>query len=310
MARMRFGAMAAAVVCALAALAAGGCQKEAPAPAPPPASGAAAPLRILSLAPNLTEILFAMGLGDRVVGRSTYCAYPPEAAALPAVGDTLQLNLERVVALKPTVAFLITRRDDVPRRLEAVGVRAVALRSDHMSEMLQSVATIGRETGHEADAQMLLDHIQVGLMRVRARVKGLPRPKVLFAFPMTIGSPQMMVAGRGTFVDELLDVAGAANAYPKTADWPTLSPQAVIGLGPEVVIVNATAEDAAPDRLEAVRRAWANWASVPAVKAGRVHVLTETFLTIPGPRVVQAAAVLAEAIHPELRGATPEGARP
>jgi iron complex transport system substrate-binding protein len=120
----------------------------------------------------------------------------------------------------------------------------------------------------------------------------------------------MMVAWRGTFVDELLDVAGAANAYPKTADWPTLSPQAVIGLGPEVVIVNATAEDAAPDRLEAVRRAWANWASVPAVKAGRVHVLTETFLTIPGPRVVQAAAVLAEAIHPELRGATPEGARP
>ena len=309
MARNRFHVMMAAAACALGALVAGGCQEEGPAPAPP-APGTGESLRILSLTPNVTEILFAMGLGDRVVGRSTYCTYPPEAAALPAVGDTLELNLEKVVALKPTIAFLITRRDDVPRRLEAIGVRAVALQSDRMGQMLESIATLGRETGREADAQMLLDHIEVGLLRVRARVKGLPRPKVLFAFPMTVGSPQMMVAGRGTFVDELLDVAGAENAYPKRADWPTVLPQEVIGLGPEVVIVNAAGEDAAPDRVTAVRRAWANWTSVPAVKNGRVHVLTESFLTIPGPRVAEAAGVLAEAIHPELKAARKEGTRP
>jgi len=258
-------------------------------------------MRILSLAPNITEILFAMGLGDQVVGRSTYCTYPPEVTALPTVGDTLALNLEKAIALKPTVTFLITQRDDVPRRLEAVGLRAVALRSDRMGELFESIATIGRVTHRETDAQMLLDHLAVGLARVHDKVKALPRPRVLFVFPMTVGSPQMMVAGRGSYVDELLTAAGAENAYPKTANWPTLSPQEVIGLGPDVVVVNAAGEDAAADRLEAIRRAWANWTSVPAVASGRVYILTEPFLTIPGPRIVEAAERLAETIHPELK---------
>jgi iron complex transport system substrate-binding protein len=289
----------------VAALAAG-CAGSAPS-APP--AGEGKPLRILSLTPNVTEILFAMGLGGQVVGRSTYCTYPPEVQAVPAVGDTLQLNLQEVIRLRPTIALVITRREEVPRRLQGLGVRCVALQSDRMNQMLDAIRTIGRETGHEADAQALLDRIQADLGGVRRSVAGLPRPKVLFAFPMTVGSSRIMVAGRGTFVDDLLDVAGAENVYPETADWPSIGPQQVVALAPEVVIINATGEDAPPDRAEAIRRAWDSLTSVPAVAKGRMHILTEPYLTIPGPRVGQAARLLAETIHPELRSGR-EGAKP
>jgi iron complex transport system substrate-binding protein len=285
---------------------AAGCAASAPS-APP--AGEGKPLRILSLTPNVSEILFAMGLGDKVVGRSTYCTYPPEVQAVPACGDTMQLNLEQVIRIEPTVAFIITRRDEVPRRLEGLGVRCVPLQSDRMSQMLDAVRTIGRETGHEAAAQTLLDRIQADLDGVRKSVAGLPRPKVLFAFPMTVGTSRIMVAGRGTFVGDLLDVAGAENAYPEAADWPTIGPQQVVALAPEVVIINATGEDAPPDRVAGLRRAWAGLTSVPAVAKGRVHILTEPYLTIPGPRVGLAARLLAETIHPELRDAQ-KGAKP
>jgi len=296
----------------VAALGAGCKKEEAPAPpgppVPPPPTKAegSKPMRILSLTPNVTEILFAMGLGDKVVGRSSFCLYPPEAGKIPAVGDTLHLNLEKIIALAPTIAFVVTRRDDIPKRLQGVGIRTVAIQSDRTEQMLKAIETIGAETGRGIDAQVLADHISVGLAKVRAQVRDLPRPRVLFAFPMTVGSPQMMVAGRGTFVDDLLDVAGGENAYPKKADWPTVGPQDVIGMAPQVVIVNAAGADAAPDRLAAVRTAWTNWKSIPAVKNDRVVILTEAYLTIPGPRVAEAARLLAEAIHPELAKSHPK----
>jgi len=302
---MRCAATLSIVTAALAAMLAAGCSDSA-APAP----DADRPLRLLSLAPNVTEILFAMGLGDQIVGRSNYGDYPPEAANIPSVGDTLQLNQEKIIALRPTIAFVITRREDLPRALEAMGIRTVALRSDRMDQLLESIRTIGRETRHEAAAQALLDRLDKELAEVRARVKGLPRPRTLFAFPMLIGSTQMGVAGRGTFVDDLLDVAGAENAYPDRADWPEITPERVMALAPETVLVNATAENAAPDRVEAVRRAWARWTAVPAVAAGRVYVVTEPYLTIPGPRVGLAARRLAEILHPEARAAQAEGGAP
>ena len=264
----------------------------------PPAS----PLRILSLTPNITEILFAMDLGDRIVGRSNYCTYPAEAAAIPAVGDTLHLNLEKIIALRPTVAFVVTKRQDLPRTLEGLGIRCVTLKSDTMPELLDSIRIIGREVDRPDDAARLGARLQGDLEAVRRRVAGFPRPRVLFAFPMTVGSAQMMVAGRGTFVDELLEVAGADNAYPDVAQWPTLSPQRAVALAPDVVLINATGDDAAPDRLEAVRRAWANLTSIPAVASGRVVILTEPYLTIPGPRIGLAARLLAEVIHPGVAG--------
>ena len=227
---------------------------------------------------------------------------------VPAVGDTLHLNLEKVIAQNPTVAFAVTKRTDLPQALQRLGVRCVALESDTMAELLDAVRSIGRETGHTAEAEALVRKMQADLEAVRRRVAGRPRPSVLFAFPIMIGSPQIMVAGRGTFVDNLINAAGGRNAYPEAGDWPTVSAQRAIALAPEVVIVSAAGDDAAPDRIEAVRRAWAHWTSIPAVSSGRVHILTEPYLTIPGPRVGLAAQRLADVIHPET--AAPAGESP
>lgn len=275
-------------------MAAGGCDESA---SPERDGRDAEPLRILSLAPNVTEILFAMGQGNRMVGRSTYCKFPPQAARLPAVGDTINMNLEKIVALKPTLALVVTKRDDVVRTLEGLGIHTVALECDTMAELYRTIDTIGRETGATGPAMNLRDMIRDGLSAVRRRVAGLPRPKVLFAFPMTVGSAKMMVAGRGTFVDELLNVAGAENAYPEAADWPTITPQQAVAMAPEIVIVNAVGDQGAPDRIEAIRRAWADLKGVPAVAKGRVIVLQDEYLTIPGPGVGLAAERLANVIH-------------
>jgi iron complex transport system substrate-binding protein len=268
-------------------------------------SAAGKPLRILSLTPNVTEILFALGLGDKVVGRSTYCDFPPEATALPAVGDTMQLNMAAIIRLQPTLAFAVTRRDDLAKRLAGLGIRTVAVQSDHMDQLLAAIRTIGRETERSEAAEALVARIEADLATVRRRVEGLPHPRVLFAFPATIGTSRIMVAGRGTFVDELLRVAGAENAYPDQADWPSLGPEQVVALAPEIVLINTTGA-AATDRPEAIRTAWAALTSVPAVARGRVHILTAAYLTIPGPRVGQAARLLADTIHPPAR----EEARP
>lgn len=254
-------------------------------------------MRILSLTPNVTEILFALGLGNNIVGRSNYCEFPDEAKTIPAVGDTINLNLEKIISLEPTLAFVVTKRADMVKTLDGLGIRTVALESDTMTELLETIETIGRETGRTAPAGTLIEDIRHDLDNVRRLVKDLPRPKVLFTFPMAVGSTNMMVAGRGTFVDELLGVAGAENAFPDAADWPTITPQRVVELAPDVVIVNAVGNDAAPDRLEAIRRAWTNLPSVPAVANSRLYILEDAFLTIPGPAVALAARRLAQVIH-------------
>ena len=290
-----------AAALALAALApAAGCDDAAsPSPAEAGAEAPSEALRILSLAPNLTEIFFAMGLGAQIVGRSTYCTYPPEAASVPAVGDTMHLDLERIIRAEPTHAFLVTRRTETVRRLEGLGIRVAAVEADRMSQLREAIRTIGAETGRPRAAAELLDRIDSDLAAVRHRVAGLTRPRTLFAFPMTVGSSRIMVAGRGTFVDDLLTAAGAENAYPERADWPTVSPAQVVEMQPEVVIINAATQGPA-DRQDAIRRAWDELGSVPAVRKGRVHILEAKYLTIPGPRVGLAARLLAETIHPEL----------
>jgi len=288
-------------VLAAAALPAGCDEAAAPSAGQDPggADTGAGTLRILSLAPNLTEILFAMGLGDSIVGRSTCCTWPPEAAAIPAVGDTMHLDLERIIRAEPTLAFMLTRRSETVRRLEGLGIRVVPVQADRMDQLREAIRTMGAETGREGAARALIERMDADLAAVRRRVAGLPRPRTLFAFPMTVGSSRIMVAGRGTFVDDLLTAAGAANAYPERADWPTVSPAQVVALRPEVVIINAATQGPA-DRQSRIRRAWNELGSVPAVRAGRVHILEAKYLTIPGPRVGQAARVLAETIHPDL----------
>lgn len=290
---MRFGNL----IVVLATLVAAGCAPSSP--APPSAQGEEPPQRILSLVPNVTEILFELGLGKRIVARSNFCDYPPEAQAIPPVGDTLSLNQEKILSLRPTIAFLSTRRQDLPRTLEGMGIRTVPLEFDRLTQLYASITTIGREVDRETLAKELNYDIQVKLMTVRGVVKDRPRPRTLFAFPMTLGSTQMMVAGRGTFVDDLLEAAGAENAYPDAADWPTITPERAIALAPDVVIINATGAEATPDRIEAVRKAWANWTSIPAVANKRVYVLTDNCLTIPGPRIVLAAWRISKVLHPD-----------
>ena len=292
--------LAAAVAAGLAA----GCQES----APPERDDEFKPkgMRILSLTPNVTEILFAIGLSRSIVGRSTHCNFPDEAKRIPAVGDTIHLNLEKIISLEPTVAFIVTKRADVLKTLQGLGIRTIALESDTMAELMETIEVIGRETRRTGPAKTLREDVEHDLDKVRRLVEGRPRPKVLFAFPMAVGSSNMMVAGRGTFVDELLNVAGAENAFPDRADWPTITPQRAIQLAPDVVIVNAVGNDAAPDRLKAISQAWLNWKSIPAVANSRVYILEDEFLTIPGPTVGLAAERLARVIH---RGG-PRGIRP
>jgi iron complex transport system substrate-binding protein len=292
-----------------------GCSRQPPsAPKNPPADSAAAGARsdspavasrheparrtVVSLVPSVTETLFAMGLGPRLVGRSRYCNYPSEAEKLPIAGDALNVDLERLLVLKPDLVIFHTRAQSADR-LTSAGIRPLAPRIETVAEVYGVIELLGRELGAEPQAKALEDRLREELAAVRQSAKDLPPVRTLITFPEVIGGgAEVRVVGRHTFVDELLGLVGGANAVP-TEGYPRVSIETVVTWQPEVIIISAPG-DIAPGKTDAeYRAAWDRWQSIPAVKNGRVVVLREPFLTIPGPRMGQAAKLLFKTLHPE-----------
>lgn len=277
-----------------------------------PAEGTAC-ARIVSLAPNITETLFALGLGDRVAGVTEFCVYPPEAREKPNVGGFLDINYEALAALRPTLVILLPSHGEARKRLAALGIGTLTVRNDVVGEILGSIETIGRTCGVPGRADSLTRDIQARMAAVRARTENLAKPRVLIVVDRTAGRGKpgtVCVAGPGTFYDELITLAGGENAYrgPKIP-YPEVSAEGVLRLDPEVIvdILPALATQGIPP--EAARADWTALDRVRAVRTGRVHVLTGGYAVVPGPRFIQTLEKFAELIHPEASGIHAGGAQ-
>ncbi len=270
-------------------------------PQPPAAAPAGPPQRILGLSPNITETLFALGLGDRVVGVTDFCSYPPEATKLPRIGGLLDANPEAIAALHPDLVVLFDYQDKIGRQVAAIGTPTLVVPGKSLANVLALIDRLGEVCAVPEKARQLRADIEKRIDTVRQRTAELPRPKVLISVDRTVGNGigSLFVAGDDAYYSTLLDYAGARNVCAGTGiGYPTIPPESIVELNPEVIVdlcVQAVDRGIAP---ETVRADWDTLPEVAAVKAGRILILTESYATVPGPRTVDFLEQLAAYLHP------------
>ncbi len=286
--------MSAAGALALAALLA--CFLNAPKGFGRSATGATgAAQRIVSLAPSVTEIVFALGAGDRLVGVSSHCDYPPAAVAIDRVGTFLQPNLEVILSKRPDLVIAVPSPENRSSvlKLEELGVRVRVVRPEKVEEVLEAIEIIGGDLALSAVADDLVAAIRKELAAWSARLIGVEKRRVL----MVVGRRPLIAAGSGTYQDELIAMAGGVNIAASAGEaWPHLSLEVVIAAAPQVII------DTGMEDSDAAGSAafWAPFAAIPAVRDERVVGAGRYDLLRPGPRVAQTLEAVVAMIHPEL----------
>lgn len=258
------------------------------------------PRRIISLAPSLTEILFALGAGDAVVGVTEYADYPPEARTKPSVGGGLDPNLEVIVALQPdlVLASADTNRWDTLIQLEQLRIPIYGAKAARVEGVLASIEKVGEAIGRRHEAERLIAEMRRRMAAVSDRVRDQAKPKVLYA----VWIDPLIVAGRGTVIDDLLQMAGGANIVQATG-FPRYSLEEVSAHPPDVIIL---ASDRGGLRDWEVLRRLPAWKEVRAVRDGAVRVIDANMVNRPGPRIAEAVELLARLLHPEaFIGRTP-----
>lgn len=252
------------------------------------------PSRIVSLAPNVTEILFALGAGPRVAACTNRCNYPPEVAPLPRIGD-VTLDFERILAMAPdlVVAESITTDKDVAR-LRSLGLNVLKVDSGTLEGYYTTLKTLGERTGTAARATALAASLRRTVERL-GRQAGGPSPPGVF---VEIQARPLIGAGRGTFIDEMVTLAGGKNILSDVAgSYPQIDPEAIVARDPRVVVVTIEG-----DPEEFGRRP--GFSRLTAVRRHAVHVINPDLLVRPSPRLEQGLALLARWIE-EARQESP-----
>ena len=254
------------------------------------------PARIVSLIPAVTEMLFAIGAGPQVVGVSSFDTYPPEAVARPQVGGLFDPNFERILSLRPDLVITYGSQVELVERLKGTNIPSFAYRHGGLADITATLRTLGQRTGHTVEADALARTIEAGLADVRQRASGRPRPRTLLVFGREDGSMRgLFVSGGVGFLHDLLVLAGGENVM---ADVPReglqLSYEQLLVRAPDVVI-ELRADGWTDGRRTRERAVWKE-ARIPAARSGRIHILNDSSLVIPGPRVVHAARAIADVV--------------
>lgn len=258
--------------------------------APAPAAAAREVKRIISLAPSSTEILYAIGAGDRLVGRDQYSDWPPEALEVPTVGSDLTPSVERIVALKPDAVFVAASANtrELPMELERLGIRVVKSQVDTLDDIYRDITAIGDAVGRSDAAHTLVEQMRARIAAAHARVAALPPVKTL----VVVWAEPLTVVGGKSFVDEEIRAAGGANvAADAAAAYPQYSVERMLARAPEVIVVGS--HKGGPTAAPLLR-----YTSLPAVQHQRVHAVDGDLMFRPGPRLVEGVETLARLVHP------------
>lgn len=252
------------------------------------------PRRIVSLAPSVTETLFAIGLGTRVVGVTQFCDYPPEAQSKPKVGYT-HPNLETIVALEPDLILAPREllRVDILGKLEQLQIPTYILDATTVASVLARIQTLGRILEASAAADDVVHRMQKHIGEIKARTARLSRPRVLYV----LNSEPLITIGPGSYLHEAIEIAGGSNVAARArVAYPRLSMEAVLQEDPEVILFpTGRAEGIA----EGEEERWQRWTTLSAIRLKQLRRVPNELLNRPGPRIVQGIEALARAIHPE-----------
>jgi iron complex transport system substrate-binding protein len=257
------------------------------------------PARVISLAPNITEIIYFLGETHRLVGATRYSNYPPAAKNLPRVGSYVRLDLEKIVALQPDLC--IASKDGNPKAtvdyLQKLDIPVYAVDPRNLDMVMETVLEIGGLFNTEAHARKRVDHMRTRLDQVRRQIAETPtRPRVFFQ----IGVSPIVSAGTNSFIHELITLAGGINLAAGETVYPRYNREQVIALAPDVIIISSMARTV---MFEQVRAEWRQWPSIPAVRNGRIHVVDSDIFDRASPRLVEGLEVLVKLIHPDTEGA-------
>jgi iron complex transport system substrate-binding protein len=258
------------------------------------------PARIVSLAPNLTEILFALGLGEKIVGVSNNSNYPDAAMNKQKVGPFWQPNTEAVIGCKPDLVVTLRTRTEQQKSaaesLERLGFGVLTLEIEAIGGFFTAIEEIGRATGCEQRSGELVKSISEQLNVVQSKVGLANKVMVLWA----VQTEPLRVAGRNTFINELIELAGGENAIGATiSQYPQIGSEELLGCGAEVIIQSAMGESTVAEEQKAAERFWGKYSNLPAVKNDRIYVVESDTTLRLGPRLPQGAEAIGRLLHPD-----------
>jgi cobalamin transport system substrate-binding protein len=252
------------------------------------------PQRIVSLVPSVTEVIYALGGEDRLVGRTDFCDYPPAARTKPSVGGMISPSLETLVALRPDLVIVTNagNREETFRQIVRLGVPVYEVAADRIADVKDVVRRLGALTDREAAVGPLLERIDRRVAAVREAVRPYRRPRVLYV----LWPEPLIVPGRSALVTELIDIAGGDSITASDADaYPRYSLEAAVAKSPEVIVLANHGTGGGPVALDR----WTRLTSLPAIRNGRVHSVEGNLMHRYGPRMLDGLDQLARAIHPE-----------
>lgn len=268
---------------------------------PEPTANGQTPRRIISLIPAVTEMLFAIGAGPNVIAVSTYDRFPAQAAALPRVGALVDPDVEQILALRPDLVIVYGSQDDLAVRLGRADIPLFFYQHAGLADISETMRAIGRRVGRVAEANAAGAAFDRGLDDIRARVAGRPRPRTAVLFNREAGSLRGMLASGGTgFLHDILLTAGGDDAFDDIQRQSVqISVETLLARGPDAIVEIRYEAGWDPTLLEREYGIWRTLSAVPAVRNNRVHIFADDRFVIPGPRVVDAARLLADALHPQ-----------
>lgn len=253
------------------------------------------PRRIVSLAPSITEILYALQMESRLVGATQFSDYPHAAVKLPKVGSYVRLDVEKIVSLKPDLCIAVKdgNPEHIIRKLESLGIAVYAVDPRNLTAVRDTVVEMGNILGAGPQAKTIAAAMDSSIKTVRDKLSHVThQPGVFFQ----IGVSPIVSTGTHTFIHELITMAGGNNLAQGSTPYPRYSKEQVIGMRPEVIIITSMARKAV---FEQVKAQWQQWRDLPAVKNNRIHLVDSDIFDRASPRLVEGLAVLARLIHPK-----------
>ncbi len=253
------------------------------------------PQRIVSLAPSITEILFALDLGNKVVGVTDYCDYPEEALSKPKVGGYFMTNLEAIIGQDPDIVFA-DGHDPVCDQLEELEeVTMVVLQPEDIAGIFRDIELVGEITAKGKEAEELVAEIEGRIDAVTTKTAEVERPTVFYVIDASEPS-KPWTAGEGSFVDALIDWAGGTNIAATSGEWTQFSLEVLVSTDPEIIIVDASHGEALIPDFGSLT----GWNEMSAVKNGEIYLIDGNLTSRPGPRIADGLEEMARIIHPEL----------
>ncbi len=259
------------------------------------------PKRIITIAPNSAEIICALGACDAIIGVSKFCVHPPELQGRPRIGGLFDPNLEKIVMLRPDLVVLRGQNESVERLCCQRGISVYRDKTDTLAGVETCIVELGRLLGRSNEAAAMVKKFRGRIEAVRKRTANRPRPRVLLTVsrqPDRLAN--LLTTGRGTFLTEMLDIAGGINIFGNLdMAYPQVSLESIVARRPEVILELMPEVKLTPTRKQQMVEQWRTIGALPAVTAGRVFFLTDDHCLIPSPRYVEVIEKVSRLLHPE-----------